>query len=797
MKQAYLILLKFCFFFLLFLPFCLKAQPTFKAKVVGQSQEPVPMAVVAVLDANNNEISSAVTDSLGKFAISMPADVQNKWLYVQAFGYVALREPLQTALHRTVFEIVPDALMLQDVTIQSNQLSVERGASCYTISNIYTSPIAAGNNIVEVLKYAPLVNVSTSGDLEILNKGKATIYVNGRKSNLDPKNIPAENIEKIEVITSPGSEYPSTDRNGILNIVLRKAPGDGVSASIKIRDSQKEKWSLNSPSVEGFISIQKKKVNATIGVSSNYNTSYSKSISHYDYFDDSLSNVYNSVSQSNKLFATLSSMLDWHINDKHTLGFQFGMNLNYPIRSISKTSSQYFRMDQLNSDSSNITTVTMPKADVNYSIFANVNYSIKFNSRQNLFFDLFYTRNQGNMPYQYEYSHYTGLLASESSYRTLNESVVDGLDFKVRYYHNFSKTMILKVGAECYGSNVNDKFSVEDYQGSLLWDMSRQSNFFVYKDITSAVFADFNWDISDMWSLSAGLRGEYYYYEGKQIVNGESVIGKYPNLFPSFAVVFIPNDDHELSLDFTSRQAVPSYGKRNPFKFFYSPTLYRENNPNLLPSKMYDVEFAYTFFWDYMLILGYSYASNLWNEFKVPTVNNTTIITDENYGNAHFLSAELYVDKQLFHDYLMMSVGLSFEYDIYKVTSEKISAYNETGMEVLLDISLNAAICKKKDWRLETRLQYVPKSSYVVATLGDDLLLNANVSKKFHNSTLSFGVDNILDWQGREFLETLNYSFENLRYYFGRTYWIAYTMKFGNKKTNGVQKRSSTIQGRL
>ena len=177
---------KLCLGFLLLFPVCLNAQQTFKANVIDIDKKPVPMAVVLVLDENNNEKASAMTDSSGFFEIVLPSDLKNMWLFVQAFGYVAFREALSTAVQHTTFEIAPNAVMMEEVMVLSKHLAVERSASCYTITNISTSPLSSGRSIVEVLKYAPLVTVSTSGELEILNKGTATIYVNGRKSNHRP-----------------------------------------------------------------------------------------------------------------------------------------------------------------------------------------------------------------------------------------------------------------------------------------------------------------------------------------------------------------------------------------------------------------------------------------------------------------------------------------------------------------------------------------------------------------------------------------------------------------------------------
>lgn len=786
-----------CFFFLLFLPFCLKAQPTFKAKVEGHSQEPVPMAVVAVLDANNNEISSAVTDSLGKFAISMPADVQNKWLYVQAFGYVALREPLQTALHRTVFEIVPDAVMLQDVTIQSNQLSVERSASCYTISNIYTSPIAAGNNIVEVLKYAPLVNVSTSGDLEILNKGKATIYVNGRKSNLDPKNIPAENIEKIEVITSPGSEYPSIDRNGILNIVLRKAPGDGVLGNITIGDSQKEKGELNAPDLNVFLSIQKKKVNASINFGADYYPSCLKEEGVYEY-RTSNQLVKNNISTSERsLEEYMQVLLDWNVKPNQVLGFQVGGTLYHPLKDQTMTESQYANLESGQIDSMDITVRDL-QAKTQYMLFGNINYSLKINDKQKLSLDMFYTHRMQDNPYYYQYRKLSIEESFLSEYLSQSRSEIDALDFKAKYEYQINDKIFFKAGFDCYGALVDDNFFYGTKVGSEYLSDTLQSNQFDFKDITSALYANIDWEISSKFSLSAGLRGEYYGYKGTQSVTNEIVSDKMPNLFPSLSLIYYAGDNHEFVLDFTSRLHVPGYSQRNPFKTYYSPSLYKANDISLHPCKSYDVNFEYTLFQDYRLDLSYSFTKDSWSTFYFPESDGVTRITELNFGNSHDFYGSVSVDKFLFHDYLMLSAQFDVMYDIYKVTSQQISSYNShPKVSYIFDLSLSTALDKKQTWRLSTRFQYVSPFSGVGMNNSDNYYLSADVSKLFKNCALAFGVDDILDWQTKIYLNTDVYSYVQNRTLYCRTYWVRFNVKFGNKKTNGVQKRSSTIQGRL
>lgn len=772
------------------------SQSVIQAKVTDDDGLTIQMAVVAVISNDNQELTSSISDTNGIFELLLPHDIEGTHVYVKAFGYRAIQIPTRVAISQTSFILARDWTELEGVTISANALSIERKPDRYAINNVYTSPLAPGHNTVEILRYAPLVNVTPEDELEILHKGKATIYIDGRPSNLDPKNIPAENIERIEVITNPGSEFPSTVKNGILNIILRKNPSDGVAATLIVKDRQRERWELNSPSLDAFVILQKKNINATISFSTIYRPNYSRTESAYQYYtdNDTTMNAFQNSSRSRVLYENIHAMMEWHINEKHTLGFQAGTNISHCLLDSTATRSDYYHRHL--ADSSDATSSRQTSNKPNFSLFTNLNYNVKFNDKQLLTFDFFYTRSQSISSYTNRNQRLPSL--EMASYFTSSAAVVNGIDFKVKYNHKISKKLSLRTGLECYGSVVDDDYTSDIEQSAAYMDGFSQSNRFVYKDITTALYATCDWEISDMWSLSAGLRGECYLYLGQQQVTKETISNRYLNLFPSFSLVFIPNDDHEFALDFTSRQAIPSYGKRNPFKYYYSPTLYRENNIDLRPCRMYDAELTYTLFWDYMLILGYSYSQNIWNEFRITTPeSNTTRITDENYGNAHFFFIELETDQQLFKNYVLLSASIYYEFNLYKIKSQRITAFNTKGSEFFINLSISTALCKKKDWKLSTAIDYVPISSYVGGNLNQSVNWNVHITKQFKSGTISFGVDDILDWQSKESLATQNYIHTHYSHVYGRTYWISYSMRFGNRETKGSQRRNSTIQERL
>jgi len=113
------------------------------------------------------------------------------------------------------------------------------------VYDVAASPVTKGNTTFDLLKQTPLLSTTDDKTLKIAGKNNALIYINGRKTNMDAesltqflKNTPAENIQKIEVITVPGSEFQVESSDGIINIVLKKKMSDGTSGNMRMSNSQ-------------------------------------------------------------------------------------------------------------------------------------------------------------------------------------------------------------------------------------------------------------------------------------------------------------------------------------------------------------------------------------------------------------------------------------------------------------------------------------------------------------------------------------------------------------------------------
>jgi len=775
----------------------IKGQSVLTGSVKDNENNSVFGALVMIMDENENILTSVTTDTLGIYSIKIPEKPENHWLYVIDFGFHSQKISLPEAENQPFILLETLVHYLEEVNVTANRPTIIRNMDKFVIPQVYSSPLAKGKNIIEFLKFAPLIKVSQDDVLSILNKGASVIYVNGRRSSIDLKSLSAENIEKVEIIPFPGSEYKTTDKKGIINIILRKPPDDGVLTSISISDIQKEKLELNSQGFSTFFNIQKKKVNITTGLSIINMKNLTEEVGVYNYYSDSLV-MCNKISRKTTGYGLSGyANLDYNINKKHILGFRLIAGISESkASSLAETDFRFFNTEAI--DSSDITNFKLKMNTPNYSLSGNFNYDVKFNDNQKLSFDLDYYRSQSDMPYYYTSTKIKTEYEIKSEYLIRSKFVSDAYNFTTRFQHIFSTDFHLKTGIEFYGANRDNDYFYGNKINMAHFSDSMITNRFIYNDITAAMYLKFDWEISDEWSLSAGLRGEYYSYKGTQKATGDIVSNKFPFLSPSVSLYYELHDDHELGFDFTAGYNYPHYYQLNPFKSYYSPYLYRENNPYLKPSLDYEFALEYTFFSDYILVLEYCYTKNSWEDFRIPVGDGVTKLTMHNFGKDHDFYVSFYLNKKLFNNFLHLSYNTSYSYEVVKDMPNEVVYFNENSFFFSTNLNINTALNKKKDLRLESNINLIPKGKSVSFERNTMCYFSGNISKSFKKGTLSFKVNDILERPIKMTMKSDTYAFDNENRYYGRTYILSYFIRFGNYRARSTQNReNNNIQNRL
>ena len=207
----------------------------------AEARLPLEFATVSVFTLDSALVTGASTDSLGGFRVSVP---KGEYRVVAEFiGYVAATRELtvRRGLDLGDFVLTADAVALDGATVtaQRSRLSLKLDKQVFDVAADITS---AGGSANEVLENVPSVDVSPEGVVSLRGSSGVKILINGKPSTLADNNalqsIPAENIAKVEIITSPSARYEASGVGGIINIVLRddssRSVGGQVSASVGV-----------------------------------------------------------------------------------------------------------------------------------------------------------------------------------------------------------------------------------------------------------------------------------------------------------------------------------------------------------------------------------------------------------------------------------------------------------------------------------------------------------------------------------------------------------------------------------
>ncbi|MDP4278255.1 MAG: carboxypeptidase-like regulatory domain-containing protein, partial [Bacteroidota bacterium] len=200
------------------------------------------------------------------------------------------------------------------------------------IFSVDQSIAAAGASASDILKDIPSVQVDQEGTVTLRNSSDVTVWINGKPSGLTSDNqgqvleqLPAESIDRVEVVTNPSSKYSAEGTAGIINIILKKDRKAGYFGSLRAGVSNPDGYNFggnfnyNSPKIDFYANIGRR-VNTNHGTGSGSRQTFTAS-GDTSYMNSSTNRNFN----MNGLF--FRSGIDYHFTDKQTLSLSgFGMD---------------------------------------------------------------------------------------------------------------------------------------------------------------------------------------------------------------------------------------------------------------------------------------------------------------------------------------------------------------------------------------------------------------------------------------------------------------------------------------
>ncbi|OON70468.1 outer membrane beta-barrel family protein [Hymenobacter sp. CRA2] len=226
----------------------LPAAPQGSGRITGTvidagTKQPVEYATVALLPATGEQpIDGAVADDKGRFTIKGLAPGSYR-LSISFIGYGTSLQPItleegKMSVDLNTVALTSQAKQLGEVKITGERPVVESKPD-RLVYNAAQDATNSGGSAADVLRKAPMVSVDPDGNLQLRGSGNVRVLINGKPSAVVAgdvaqalKQLPADQIKNVEVITSPSAKYDAEGSAGIINIVLKENNLQGVNGNV-------------------------------------------------------------------------------------------------------------------------------------------------------------------------------------------------------------------------------------------------------------------------------------------------------------------------------------------------------------------------------------------------------------------------------------------------------------------------------------------------------------------------------------------------------------------------------------
>lgn len=265
-----------------------KSNVILKAKILDKaSKKPIEGVSLTLISVKNPEnITGEFTDNNGNFSLKIIPDTYS--IQVETLGYKSISiksKNISTSIDLGIIELSSDEELLEGIVIEAKkpEMEIKMDKKIYTVSNDNT---VNGGNAGDVLDNIPSVSVDEEGNVSLRGKQNVRVFLNGKSSGLITnlkealKIIPAQSIDKIEVINNPSARYEAEGSMGIVNIVLKKDANIGLngSATLTLKNPAGVDLSTN-------INIKKGRLNYYANIGLNNSKSYRHFIRNTDYLN--------------------------------------------------------------------------------------------------------------------------------------------------------------------------------------------------------------------------------------------------------------------------------------------------------------------------------------------------------------------------------------------------------------------------------------------------------------------------------------------------------------------------------
>lgn len=761
------------------------------------SSQGLPNASVMLQNHSDTNLTfSVLSIDKGRFTFkNIPAG-----LYILHIGYigyksctidsVVVRKDNPSPVGLSV-KMVPDQKVLTAVAVNAAKPFITQTMDKIVL-NVAESPIAAGGNIYDVLSHIP--GLITQGSSFQFRGKSVSVLIDDKYTNLSGEDLrnylstmPANSIEKIEVIPNPSAKY---DAQG--------------GAVINIKTAKNKNFGTNGVFTAGIGTGRYARYNS--GLSLNYRNKNINVYSSYDYQHNA--QYYDNHTDRFISDGTTLREDEYDIRKRDNHSFKLGMDYDISKKSVfsilvkgmdnfrNRAVSTRSLLGNSGNKSDSLSTVASTGRANFYSPSVNIYYKTTFDSsgkelkinadyfKYNKGWDDDFATHYFDAKGQ-EYSNPLFLKDHSPARNTVKSFSVD--------YTLPTTIGKIEAGLKTTFTTTDNNVQWQQNNGADWIIDSSKTNHFIYQENINAAYINGSRTIKK-FSLQLGLRVEQTNTKGNSVTLGQVNKRNYTYLFPNASLQYAPSDNQQFGFSYHENIIRPGFDLLNPFIIYRSQYDYWQGNPNILPTRSRNFELSYGWRNDLLASFSYShYLDEAADIFIKGNTPNAVASTSVNLGSADNLNASITLTKSLFNGKWTSSNTAGGFYARYNAVAQaqlnngKATAY----------VSSENMFTLPKGFKGELSAYYYSPMVFDVYHFKSRYWADAGISKNIlqNKGSIAINVTDIFNTMIAKFdISSFGIQSYNSNKTESRFVKLVFTYKFGNKNVKNSRSRRTGIE---
>ncbi|MCE1165482.1 MAG: TonB-dependent receptor [Bacteroidetes bacterium] len=544
-----------------------------------------------------------------------------------------------------------------EVTAERNMMEMGVDKKVFNVEKDINSQ---SGTVTDVLKNIPSITVDSDGKISLRGSGNVKILLNGKPSGLltsDPNavldQIPANTVERIEVINNPSAKYDPEGMAGIINIVLKKSASEktGYNYNLNLNAGTGDKYNIATG-----LAFKTRNMN----IYGNYSLrighmGFNGDNSRTNFLSDSLYYTTGYSNMTNKMLGHIGTLgLDYDLSKDAFLG----LSLSYSNRDRDRNEIGSTKNFSREGNPNNFYNVNNDEDESSQGVDANVNFRQKFAKK---FQEL-------NASFQYSHSFEKSIQHNNTFYQDIygNPSSLDPTRFNDYTNEKFDSYIIqadythplkedeevsyklkskFEAGMKSMIRRTDNYYRAENYDyliNQFVEDPLLKNNF-LYNEQIHALYATFENNYKK-FGYQIGLRVEQSFTKSEQMETGKNFENNYFSFFPSLFLKQGLTNTLEAQVSFTRRINRPRLGALNPFVDRSDPLNLRVGNPYLKPEYINGVEVGLVKYLSTFALTGstfYRLTTDVITRYATIDSNGIATMSQANLSQAKTFGVEL------------------------------------------------------------------------------------------------------------------------------------------------------------